>query len=128
MRFEAADRDWSDYNQNPPREKRKRYKKLLKAIIDELEVILKRHAGENLAINARVPLGIFSTGVVGDQRMYAPIVILTYECFPGYDHLQKISTDITNSLPVSRVVYDYTTKVVCTPTVQFLVSNKKVEL
>ncbi|MDP2665848.1 MAG: hypothetical protein Q8P23_04455 [bacterium] len=128
MKFEAADRDWSDFGPDMARARRRRYEKLLDAIIDGLERILKRHAGKSLAINARVPVGIFSTGVVGDQRMYGPIVILTYECFPGYDHLQKISTDITNSLPVSRVTYDFTTKVVCTPTVQFLVSNKKVEL
>jgi GMP synthase PP-ATPase subunit len=48
---------------------------------------------------------IQSVGVVGDERSYLPVVIITGP-FPGWDTLEVISTHITNELPVSRVAYE----------------------
>lgn len=125
MAFLATDRDWSDYHQGLSPERKKRYEKLLEEMLDALIPILKRHAGKKRAINAMIPHGIFAVGVTGDQRIYAPVVALTFDRFPGYGRLQKISTEITNSLPVSRVIYNMTMKVVCTPTTQFLVPRQR---
>lgn len=52
------------------------------------------------------------------------IVVLTYDEFPGYDQIQKMSTAITNALPISRVIYSVTHHVVCTEEAQFIVPNK----
>mgnify|MGYP001570236776 CR=1 FL=1 len=123
MKFEESDKDWSDFHQGLTRARRRRYAKVLDGIIDALENILRRNA-DGHAINAMVPHGMFAVGVKGDARVYAPIVALTYDHFPGYDHLQRISQEITNSLPVSRVVYNQTAHVVCVEEVQFLVMDK----
>lgn len=122
MKFEATDYDWSDFHQGLTRARQKRYIKVLDGIIDALETILKKHA-DGHAINAMVPHGVFAVGVMGDRRVYSPIVALAYDHFPGYDHLQKISSAITNSLPVSRVIYNATTKVLCVGATQLLMMD-----
>ena len=52
-----------------------------------------------------LPEDIFSVGVQGDFRTYLPAVVLT-GTFPGWDVINQISTEITNTLPVNRVTYD----------------------
>lgn len=122
MKFEESDGDWSDFHQGLTKARQKRYAKVLNGILDGLENILRENA-DGHAINAMVPQGVFAVGAKGDHRVYSPIVALTYDRFPGYDHLQKISSAITNSLPVSRVIYNTTTRVVCVGQTQFLISD-----
>ena len=68
-----------------------------------------------------VPEGLFATGVIGDHRMYAPFVKLIYGSAPTYDHLERIKEAIINSLPISRVIYVITHKVICIGNAQFIV-------
>lgn len=46
-----------------------------------------------------------TVGVKGDQRAYEPIVVLSGK-FPGHDPLEEVSIQITNTLPVSRVLIE----------------------
>ena len=47
---------------------------------------------------------IFTVGVGGDERTYAPAFVLVGP-FPGYDVLAKVSSEISNKLPVNRVTF-----------------------
>ena len=47
---------------------------------------------------------LFSVGVGGDQRSYTPIICLVGP-FPGWDVIEKVSTQISNELPINRVTY-----------------------
>lgn len=129
MIFATSDRDWSDYPELSPARKQ-RYERLLDEILEALVPILQRHAKgkpgrKPFTINVMVSPGLFAVGITGDQRTYAPIVALTFDRFPGYNRLQALSTDITNSLPVNRVIYNTTRRVVCVGDVQFIVPTRK---
>jgi hypothetical protein len=114
MVFKDADYDWSDWHKGLTLERQKRYQEVIDAIFVGLETILKEnHEGHD--INAQVPEGVFAVGVQGDKRTYCPVVFLTYGEFPGYDHISRISTAISNTLPVNRVTLNLTHKVVSLP-------------
>ena len=50
---------------------------------------------------------VLSVGVQGDNRTYLPVVVLKGP-FPGWDVIERVSTEIPNMLPVNRVTYDTT--------------------
>ena len=71
---------------------------------------LLRRANEIVApygLQAELLPDIFSVGVQGDNRSYLPVIVLKGP-FPGWDVIQKVSTEIPNTLPVNRVTYDIT--------------------
>ena len=49
--------------------------------------------------------GIFSVGVGGDVRSYTPVVNISGP-FPGWEVLEKLSSEITNTLPINRVTFE----------------------
>ncbi|TSC90553.1 MAG: hypothetical protein G01um10142_378 [Parcubacteria group bacterium Gr01-1014_2] len=51
-----------------------------------------------------------SVGVRGDDRAYLPVVVLVGS-FPGWDVLEKVSSEITNTLEIGRVTYEFARKV-----------------
>lgn len=60
---------------------------------------------EQYGLRAKIIPGIRSVGVLGDNRAYLPVVILSGE-FPGWDVIREVSTRITNELKVGRVTLD----------------------
>lgn len=50
-----------------------------------------------------------SVGVRGDERAYLPVIVLIGK-FPGWDVLEQASTEITNSLEIGRVTYEFARK------------------
>ena len=56
-------------------------------------------------LKAEVLPDILSVGVQGDERTYLPVVILTGP-HPGYEVLSRLSLDITNSVPINRVMFE----------------------
>ena len=64
-------------------------------------------ARENLKVEF---LGdVHSVGVGGDDRTYTPVLVLVGP-FPGWDILEEISTEITNTVHVNRVTYELVSK------------------
>jgi GMP synthase PP-ATPase subunit len=59
---------------------------------------------------AELEIRVKSIGVQGDNRTVTPVIILSGP-FPGYEKLEEVSTTITNSLPINRVIYDISPKV-----------------
>lgn len=55
-------------------------------------------------LKAEIFENIFSVGVGGDEGTYMPVVNLVGP-FPGHEIIEKISIEITNTLPVNRVTY-----------------------
>lgn len=53
--------------------------------------------------------GAYSVGVRGDARSYLPTVVLVGP-FPGWDVLEVVSSEITNSLEIGRVTYEFARK------------------
>lgn len=75
----------------------------------EEKEILKRanQIAEQHNLTAEIPEGIRSVGVGGDERSYTPVIILKLKGpFPGWDIINKISTEITNTLPINRVTLE----------------------
>ncbi len=53
------------------------------------------------------PIG--SVGVGGDERTYTPVInIIGF--FPGYEILARISSEISNTLPINRVTFQVASK------------------
>ncbi len=50
---------------------------------------------------------IKSVGVMGDDRSYTPVIVLSGK-FPGWDVLQQVSNKISNETLVNRVTFDFT--------------------
>lgn len=53
---------------------------------------------------------IRSVGVGGDERTYTPVINLIGS-FPGYEILAKISSEISNTLPINRVTFQLASRV-----------------
>lgn len=53
--------------------------------------------------------GIRSVGVQGDERSYTPVVNLIGP-FPGWETLDTIKSEISNTLPINRVTYQIAVK------------------
>ena len=104
MEFEKGDWDWSDWHHGLSVERQRRYHALTEEIARRVTGIVARYH-----LLASVPEGIFSTGVQGDERTYTPIVMLIGK-MPDYDVLEKISSEITNTMPVNRVVISIAVK------------------
>lgn len=71
--------------------------------MDEQEIL--RRANELVAsygLRAEIMPGIFSVGVQGDGRTYTPVIELI-GTHPGNELLRKISTELSNTLPINRV-------------------------
>jgi GMP synthase PP-ATPase subunit len=49
--------------------------------------------------------GIRSVGVRGDERAYLPVIVLVGE-FPGWDVIERVSSEITNTIDVGRVAFE----------------------
>lgn len=49
-------------------------------------------------------LPVHSVGVQGDERTYRPVVVLIGP-FPGWDIIEKVSSELTNTLELNRVTY-----------------------
>lgn len=49
---------------------------------------------------------VHSVGVRGDERAYLPVVVLVGP-FPGWNVLEQVSSEITNTLEVGRVTYEF---------------------
>lgn len=74
--------------------------------MEESEIVMR--ANEIVSphkLKAEMLDGIQSVGVAGDARTYLPVLTLIGP-FPGWEVLEKLSTEITNSLPVSRVTFE----------------------
>ena len=61
-------------------------------------------------LRAEIFEDILSVGVGGDERSYMPVINIIGK-FPGYKNLSKISSEITNVLPVNRVTFQIATSV-----------------
>lgn len=46
-----------------------------------------------------------AVGVTGDARAYTPVINLKGP-FPGYNELARLSTEISNTLPIIKVTYE----------------------
>lgn len=46
-----------------------------------------------------------AVGVVGDNRAYTPVINLRGP-FPGYEILAKLSNELSNSLPITKITYE----------------------
>lgn len=57
-------------------------------------------------LRASVPPGIRSVGVGGDERSYTPVVVLNGSAFPGWEVLERVSNEITNTCPINRVTWE----------------------
>jgi hypothetical protein len=109
FKFEPEDWNWDDYHDGLSPERELRYTHVILAISAFIGDLLDgwRKKGHNF--EAMVPNGLFATGVMGDHRAYAPIVILRPEktvCEGGradYDTWAEISQAITNNVPVTHV-------------------------
>ena len=64
---------------------------------------------EPFGLKAEILPNSMSVGVGGDNRSYTPVVNLSGP-FPGWDILEKVSLEITNTLPVNRVTFEIETK------------------
>lgn len=109
MEFKFSDWDWSDWHQGLSPVRRKRYEEVIVGIALFLYHLLTNNEYKKYQIKAGIPEGIFSTGVQGDQRTYAPVVMLfgpKISSGISYDVIGEISTKITNAIPVNRVVYN----------------------
>ena len=62
---------------------------------------------EPYGLTAEILPDISSVGVQGDSRTYSPVMVLKGP-FPGWDILEKLSTEISNTTQVNRVTYDAT--------------------
>jgi len=122
MEIKPTDLDWSDYHKGLSPERERRLDEVIDGIMEGLLDILKKH-NEGHGINATVKKGIFAVGLMGDSRIYAPVVQLYYDEFPGYDHLRMMMSSVVNNLPVARVIYCATHRVISTETRQFIVPN-----
>lgn len=60
-------------------------------------------------LEAEILEDIFSVGVGGDDRTYTPVINLKGP-FPGYEVLAKLSTEISNVLPINRVTFELAVK------------------
>lgn len=73
------------------------------AEMSEQEILQK--ANEMIAshgLTAEILPDLFSVGVQGDGRTYTPILNLIGP-HPGNDVLKKLSTELSNNLPINRV-------------------------
>src|SRR5262249_8233878 len=105
MEFEPADYEWDDVQTGLIT--RARHARL-SLVLDEINVrmlaaLQKHHSG--LTLQAAVLPNILATGTRGDRRIYSPIVMLYANRFPGYKRLGRIARAITNTTPVSHVIY-----------------------
>ena len=50
-----------------------------------------------------------SVGVRGDDRAYLPVIVLVGP-FPGWIVLEQVSSEITNTLEIGRVTYEFARK------------------
>ena len=104
MEFERSDYDWSDWQKGLSPERLTRFEEVVVAIYARVLEVLREHHGD-ITMTATVPIGVFAKGVRGDNPSYLPIVILQAHRFPGYPRLQLISRELSNTLPVGRVIY-----------------------
>ena len=56
-------------------------------------------------LTAEIFPDILTVGVKGDGRVYLPVLLLIGP-FPGWEVINTLSTKLTNTLQISRVVYD----------------------
>lgn len=69
-------------------------------IVERVNVIVTPYG-----LEAEILEGINSVGVGGDNRTYTPVICLRGE-FPGWEVLAKLSTEISNTLPINRVTFE----------------------
>ena len=76
--------------------------------MDDKEALLNRVNAISLKYDLKAEyLGdVHSVGVRGDARSYLPTVVLVGP-FPGWDILEKVSSEITNELEIGRVTYEF---------------------
>ena len=61
-------------------------------------------------LRAEIFEDIMSVGVGGDERTYTQVINLIGS-FPGYKILAKISSEISNVLPINRVTFQLASKI-----------------
>jgi GMP synthase PP-ATPase subunit len=75
---------------------------------EEILRIANEIAGKH-GLKAEFLEGIQSVGVGGDERSYTPVICLVGP-FPGHEILAKISSEISNHIPVNRVTFELASK------------------
>lgn len=73
-------------------------------ILDRVKAIVAPHG-----LNAEFLEGILSVGVQGDDRTYTPVVVLNGP-HPGWEILERLSSQISNETPVNRVTFEVATR------------------
>ncbi|MEK7150646.1 MAG: hypothetical protein AAB783_00400 [Patescibacteria group bacterium] len=74
-------------------------------LIGEPEILARANEiAQRYGLSVEIPEGIQSVGVGGDERTYTPIVFLIGP-FPGWEVIEKISSEISSTLPINRVTY-----------------------
>ena len=71
---------------------------------DSILAEAKRIAGQ-CGLEVEILEETFSVGVGGDIRTYTPVINVSGP-FPVHDVLEKVSNEITNTLPINRVTYE----------------------
>lgn len=76
-------------------------------LIDKEEVLLRANRiVSQYGLHAEFLAGIYSVGVQGDERSYLPVLCLVGPMHIDNPHLPKISTELTNTLPINRVTLE----------------------
>lgn len=60
-------------------------------------------------LSVEIPEDIQSVGVGGDERTYTPIAMLSGP-FPGWEVIAQVSSEISSTLPINRVTYEFARK------------------
>lgn len=74
-------------------------------IVEQANAIVNAVAGAVSGISAELLPDAFSVGVQGDGRVYRPVLVLIGP-HPGWEILGKLSDELTNTLPISRVTLE----------------------
>ena len=68
-------------------------------------LIMANEIAARYGLKVEISEDVMSVGVQGDNRTYTRIIILIGK-FPGYEALEAISTEITNTLEINRVLFE----------------------
>lgn len=105
MEFLKTDYDWSDWHTGLTPERLERFALVVEACYEEVLKILWRNRARGFSTRATIPIGVFSKGTRGDGPSYTPVVLLESSRWIGYERLQRIRDEITNTCPINRVAY-----------------------
>lgn len=101
MLIETSDFHW-DAGITPERETR--YYELLPLIDSEALTIASKH-NSGIRIRIETPAGLFHKAMRNGVQICAPVVLLFADQDPSKENLRKTVDEITDTLPVSYVVY-----------------------